>query len=451
VVLNEGQVRVAEGTIFTNGVNQELAEGLYYNQTTATTQIDGKFRITGGKVSNSGAIAVGTTGQYLQYGGTTVNTGHLSNAGTVEISERTVFNNTIGQASAVGQHIQEASGTMRINGTFSNSARVLNNGEISVGINGLYSQVPSGQVAAVTTNNGTFTNAGRVMVAGPSVFVNNGQYLQQSHATTQLDGTFANRNLVTNGQIMTVGTTGSYVQTGGFSSTANTGTFTNVGSTNIVEGQFANHGVVVNSGTFSVASVGHVTGTGTYTQIAPTAPTTVATQTIIDGTFSNNIDLQLGLLSGSGTVTGAVVNTAGVVRPGGNVAPGTLTLASYTQAAGGRLDFKIGGYVAGIDYDVLKVTGPVSLSGSVQVTLLNGFQPNVGDKFDLLRGDRLTLGSLLFTSDGPSLTGLLAGITSLSFVQGHVGAPEPSRLLIMGLGFAWLVLWQCRTRRLALK
>jgi hypothetical protein len=439
---------VAQGTIFTNGVSPDLAEGLYYNQPSGTTQIDGRFQITGGQVSNSGGITVGSTGEYLQYGGATVNTGNLTNLGSVRIGERTLFNNTVGQGPAVGQYTQAAGGTTQIDGTFINSARVANAGEISIGTTGEYRQVPSGQpIAPVTTNSGLFTNAGQVTIAGPSVFVNTGQYIQQAGGTTQLDGTFANRNELANAGSMTIGATGSYVQTGALSTTSNTGTFTNAGSTNIVEGEFVNQKAVINSGTFQVAALGQVAGSGSYAQIAPMA------QTIVDGTFSNNIALQSGLLAGTGTITGAVVNTAAVVQPGSTVMPGTLTLASYTQGVNGRLDFKIGGLLAGSQYDVLRVTGPVSLSGTLSATLINNFQPNIGDKFSILRGDRITIGQLNFSLPGlPSgaswLTGIVGDFFTLSVVHAQVSAPEPQSLLLVGVGFAWLIAWQWK-RQLA--
>jgi hypothetical protein len=201
---------------------------------------------------------------------------------------------------------------------------------------------------------------------------------------------------------------------------------------------------------FSVASTAQFLGAGSYVQNGRAA------QTIVDGSFGNNIALQKGLLTGNGTITGHVVNTGGVVRAGGAVAPGTLTLASYTQGAGGRLDFRIGGLLAGTQYDVLKVNGSVSLNGTINVSLINNFTPNVGDKFDILRGDRITLGQVNFSL--PSLpagetwlTGIVGNFFQLSVAQAQVSAPEPSRLLVMGLGVAWLVLWQWKRRAARVK
>jgi fibronectin-binding autotransporter adhesin len=94
-------------------------------------------------------------------------------------------------------------------------------------------------------------------------------------------------------------------------------------------------------------------------------------------------------LSGTGRITGAVQND-GSVAPGGvgggvGASAGTLRLAgAYTQNAGGSLNVEIGGIAAGSQYDRLAVTGAAALNGVVNVTLINGFQPAVGDTFDIL-------------------------------------------------------------------
>src|SRR5205823_1925315 len=53
------------------------------------------------------------------------------------------------------------------------------------------------------------------------------------------------------------------------------------------------------------------------------------------------------------------------------------------QSSAGALDIEIGGLVAGSDYDRLAVSGPAALAGALNVTLLNGYLPNVGDRFQV--------------------------------------------------------------------
>jgi hypothetical protein len=89
-------------------------------------------------------------------------------------------------------------------------------------------------------------------------------------------------------------------------------------------------------------------------------------------------------LTGSGTVSANVTN-GGQVLPGGRGAAGTLTIdGSYTQTATGAVDIDIGGTTAGSQYDQLDVSGTTSLGGSLDVALINGFHPAVGNTFQVL-------------------------------------------------------------------
>lgn len=101
-----------------------------------------------------------------------------------------------------------------------------------------------------------------------------------------------------------------------------------------------------------------------------------------------------GVLSGNGNITGAVQVTAGEVRPGGS--PGRIVITgSYTQGASAMLRVDLGGTGAGTTYDVLEVSGSVSLAGTLKVVLIGGFVPSVGDAFRVLtygsRSGTLTL------------------------------------------------------------
>jgi hypothetical protein len=92
-----------------------------------------------------------------------------------------------------------------------------------------------------------------------------------------------------------------------------------------------------------------------------------------------------GTLQGTGTVTLSTVtlSNAGSIRPGSS--PGILTVGgSVAQAATGSLDAEIGGKTAGSLYDQLRVAGPVSLGGALNITLIGGFEPAIGDSFEIL-------------------------------------------------------------------
>jgi autotransporter-associated beta strand protein len=138
------------------------------------------------------------------------------------------------------------------------------------------------------------------------------------------------------------------------------------------------------------------TGAGTLT-FAGTSPNTYAgATTVLAGTL--NLAKWPGIvavagaglticsgafLTGSGTIYTSV-NNSGTINPGGTGAAGTLTiLGSYTQTPGGVLNVELGGTASGA-FDQLVITGQASLAGTLNVSLLTGYQPNLGDAFAVL-------------------------------------------------------------------
>ena len=418
---NAGQVYIGKDTSFNSspGASGQSFAGHYVQQVSGTTRIDGTFD-NRGYVTNEGAMTVGGTGQYVQSRAdttglppvSTTNSGTFTNSGLVRIGEGTSFNNfptlAPGSSSPVGgQYIQQAGGTTQIDGSFSNQGgRVTNEGAITVGTTGTYSQTRSAApvgVTPTTTNTGSFTNAGSTLINA---------------------GTFTNQGSVVNSGTFQVGTVG--------------------------VGTFDNHGSVVNSGTFQVAALGQVSGTGTYTQNA------VAAQTIVNGTFAHNISLQAGTLSGTGTIQGAVQNSGGLLLPGNN-GLGTLTIkGQYAQGFGGTLGVNLAGLNS---YGLLAVQGTgaaVTLNGNLTVGLLNGFSPSLGNTFGVLSCTGCTINGSL---RGLSLPALASGLDwSVGFVNGlgllqlavvagpTSSAPEPATLLLVSAGFVSLVAWRRRRK-----
>jgi hypothetical protein len=108
---------------------------------------------------------------------------------------------------------------------------------------------------------------------------------------------------------------------------------------------------------------------------------------------SGTLTLQGGTLTGTGILTGTVVN-GGEVRPGSS--PGTLMVnGPYRQSSTGQLTVEVGGTTPGTGYDQFKVKGAATLSGTLNVTLYNGYLPNIGDAFQVLT---YTTRSGLFTA-----------------------------------------------------
>jgi T5SS/PEP-CTERM-associated repeat protein len=98
-----------------------------------------------------------------------------------------------------------------------------------------------------------------------------------------------------------------------------------------------------------------------------------------------SLDITGGRLEGEGSVylNGALTNS-GVVAPGNTTGLLSLTNGNYAQTATGILAIDLGGIHTG-EFDRLEVhRGNGSLAGGLQVLLVDGFLPSVGNSFEIL-------------------------------------------------------------------
>lgn len=87
-------------------------------------------------------------------------------------------------------------------------------------------------------------------------------------------------------------------------------------------------------------------------------------------------------LSGIGTIQADLTN-AGTVSPG--TSPGTITIdGDYTQESTGTLEIELGGTTPGTEYDQLIVTGTATMAGTLNVSFIDEFTPQLGDSFTIL-------------------------------------------------------------------
>ena len=135
---------------------------------------------------------------------------------------------------------------------------------------------------------------------------------------------------------------------------------------------------VANAGNVTVESGGALAVSDDYDQ-------TAGSTTLLSGTFSaGNLNVEGGALVGTGVVNANVTN-AGQVIPGRTGTAGLLAInGTYTQTASGSLDVDLGGTTAGSQYDQLAVSGTATLGGTVDVSLINGFVPALGNTFQPL-------------------------------------------------------------------
>ena len=161
------------------------------------------------------------------------------------------------------------------------------------------------------------------------------------------------------------------------------------------------------------------------------------------GLGSAGLDLLSGSsLSGEGTVSGNVTNTAGLLSPD------SITLnGDYVQGVVGELSMGIGGWVQGVDYDFLDVSGAATLAGSLLLQLEDGFLPAVADTFVIVEAD----GGLGGTFD--HVVGLDGSRWSVSYLATSVvvafdgmSVPEPGAAYL-GLGGLLILLGYRRKHR----
>lgn len=133
-----------------------------------------------------------------------------------------------------------------------------------------------------------------------------------------------------------------------------------------------------NSGTVTVVPnrTLSLTSNGTLTQTGGS--------TIVNGTLQSSQALQLqgGILGGTGNVAASVIQSGGSVSPGQSV--GTLRVTGDFQqtADTGSLSIELG--PATTDFDQLQVTGNVTLDCALSITSLGAFDPPVGTSFLIL-------------------------------------------------------------------
>jgi hypothetical protein len=153
-----------------------------------------------------------------------------------------------------------------------------------------------------------------------------------------------------------------------------------------------------------------------------------------------------GAVSGGGSWTGTGINQfEGDLRPGASPAEvsfgGNVELGLFAN-----LDMELGGTTAGSQYDKLDVAGSLTLDGTLNVTLINGFTPGAGNWFDLF--DSSSLNGTFDTINLPSLSSGLAWDTTQLYVSGQLSVvPEPSSVALIIAGASVLFALRRKAKR----
>ncbi len=153
---------------------------------------------------------------------------------------------------------------------------------------------------------------------------------------------------------------------------------------------------------------------GTVTKSAGTGASTINVPFANTGTVNANIgtlsftdiftNSSTGIIQGTGTLnlpTGSSFTNNGAINPAAAGTAGKLTISSALTKIG-VVNLDIGGTTAGTTYDQLAVSGAATLGGTLNVTLINGFNPSIGDAYTIMTcGSRTgTFGTLNLPSLG---------------------------------------------------
>ena len=253
---------------------------------------------------------------------------------------------------------------LTINGTLSNPAQLQIMEKlqlVSANLSGVGQILVDSQASTFTLSGTCTLGGGKTLSNCSTANWNSGSVTLANGASFTNYGTFnANNNTVMGGTA-----TAAFVNNGNFlKKTAGTTTtmnipFTNNGTVDIVAGNLIFQQGMDN-GENAVIDLGN-------------------------GTLDPGDTLNLAIgdsLIGSGTLAANLVN-AGTVSPGES--PGGITVqGDYTQSADGILDIELSGTTAGTQYDQLTVTGTASMAGTLNVSLIDGFIPQVGNSFTIL-------------------------------------------------------------------
>ncbi len=388
-----------------------------------TSEGAASFVMTGGISKISGRLAAA---QSLWIRGSTQGshttltvTDTLMNAGNIRVeSIDSAFNTNL-----VGTVTNLAGGTITINqgsgGGRNLTGTLTNQGTLSVN--------------TVTIFSGTLTHSGSLTIAagskmtmnGAQTFTQNGGSIAgagtvelNSGATFNFNGgTIAGSGpVLVNSTLNLAGTTSASFVLSGFSAKLNGNVSagqtlwirgSSAGSNTILTSatSFSNAGTIrlesIEGGFFSnltISPAGTLTNTGTIEVAAGTGGGRTfranlvnrglmrinTMMEIVTSTFENGA---AGIIEGNGSLslvgTASTFNNGGQLNPGSSPAVFSIT-GALNQLAAGVVNLEIGGLAAGTQYDQVKVSTAANLTGTLNITRINGYEPNLNDVFDVL-------------------------------------------------------------------
>lgn len=305
-----------------------------------------------GTVLNSGSI----TNEPFALKGSITNSGTISNTGLIDTGNLanggSILNNGTLQANYLsGAGVLQNEGTASFNQIHLQGGEVLNSGAMDI----YKLRVDSGSI--VNEQGGTLVvggaESGQMSIAG----------LFENHGNLRLEGNWEGGHgwLIMSAE-----------------DTLNAGLFdVELGGRLAIEGNFVNTGVINNYDFTQVG--GTLNNEGTFNNFRTLLVVNLFTG---NGTLNN-----FGSIIGDGVID-TTVNDFGDLGPGNS--PGVLTINGELIKSSGSLEIEIGGEFDGdgdhslTEFDWLDVSGNVSLAGTLEVLMWNGFQLVDGLSFKII-------------------------------------------------------------------
>jgi hypothetical protein len=447
--------------LFVIGNSEVLNNGMIL--LTGANDLGSVYATNGPTINNGSIILVGSGGLDLATAGP-----ELNNSGTIAMfgdgdfnsDATTITNSGLIQAGGFNENGAYGPGDMYLGSQYG-VGTITNSGSIIVDGYDVSGTAPSIRVNDSRVTGSTFTNT-----STGSITARNGGTFHDGSTTASYAGSlaadfggafFLGASETNSGSINLYG--GSYLYAGNLMNSGalivSNGSFAsanvyNSGSISITDdSQLSGQGSgQSNSGTISIDATSTAQFAGGYVQEGQNAETLVKGRLTLSGgplTLGTGVNAgDGGLLTGNGTIIGAVDNLSGTVSPGD---PNILTIeGSYLQGVNGVLSMDIagpGGAGAANGYDQLDVSGSVTLNGTLDLTISPSF---TGGTVDLLTyGGALDISNSLRIVDlsNPNLQFELMGSGGDLVLE---AVPEPAGFLPLGMGLGYLAF---RRRRAA--
>ncbi len=407
------QLTVTSGTLVnapTGQINVLAGAG---GARTLTAQLDNRGTLTVGHLltitmasaahQNSGTIAVTGGDLTLTQSGTSPS---FTTSGTIAIASGFTFNVNSGTFNYAGGAIG-GQGLLAFSGATATLTPDLTNDTLTLSflngtVNGpgtLGNAVGRTLVVQTSTLNAPFANQGVATLRGTTAL--NGSVTTTAGSTLRLEGDafcctatvmvangFTNLGTIELTAVNAGGTTAQLTVTSGTLVNGPTGqidVLTGAGGARTLTAELDNQGKMLVGEALAInrSSSTH-TNSGT---IDLAAGTTLS----VTGTGTSLTNAPSGTIGGSG---GLNVSTVAFTNDGG-IVPGTSAgllqvTGAVPMSATAVLNIELGGLAAGTLHDQLAVSGAATLGGTLNVTLIGGFTPSIGNTFTILTAGSLT-------------------------------------------------------------